>query len=132
MGTSPTIMKLSRELAATALVLAVIGGLTACDPYGTQTEGETSSLPSSEALALHAAARDGNLDEVRRLIEEDGTPVDAGDRYDATPLMKAAEQGHLEVVEYLIESGADIDHREVFFNTSAFDLATWRGEKCQR
>lgn len=32
----------------------------------------------------------------------------------------------VEVVQYLIDTGADVNHREVFFNTSAFDLAVWR------
>ena len=98
----------------------------ACSPD--DAVDKASSAPSEEALALHTAAREGDLDEVRRLIEVVGTPVDAGDRYDATPLMKAAEQGHIDVVEYLIEVGANVDHREVFFNSSALDLARMRNK----
>ncbi len=110
---------------ATLVLLATVS--IACAPHRT-AEDKLSALPATEALALHAAAREGDLDEVRRLIEDAGTPVDAGDRYDATPLMKAAENGHVEVVEYLIEAGADVDHRELFFNSSAFDLARMRGK----
>jgi len=99
------------------LVLAWIG-LLACTGPAPEVE--------IDASALHAAARDGNLDEVRRLIEQEEVPVDAGDRYDSTALMMASDRGHVEVVRYLLDAGADVNHREVFFNTSAFDLAVWR------
>jgi outer membrane protein assembly factor BamB len=107
------------------MVLAWVG-LLACTASAPEPEADAAPIVSAEAAALHAAARDGNLAEVRRWIEEEKVPVDVGDRYDATALMMASDRGHVEVVQYLIDAGADVNHREVFFNTSAFDLAVWR------
>jgi outer membrane protein assembly factor BamB len=108
-----------------AVTLVLAAGLISCETGDREAAGETSPPPDQRA-ALHEAARTGNLAEVRRLVEESGTPIDAGDRYDSTALMMASEKGHLEVVEYLLEAGADPNHREVFFNSSSFDLALWR------
>jgi outer membrane protein assembly factor BamB len=108
-----------------AVILILLVGLLGCETGDRETAGERTA-PSDERAALHEAARTGNVEEVRRLIEEAGTPVDAGDRYDASALMMASEKGHLEVVEYLLAAGADPNHREVFFNSNAFELALWR------
>ena len=124
-----------------AFMAAALAGVIACERPVPETEqngsgragprtgtaGEAATVVGDAGgPALHAAARAGDLAEVRRLIEAARVPVDAGDRYDATALMMAAERGHLEVVRYLLEAGADVNQREVFFNTSAFDNAVWR------
>jgi len=108
-----------------AWVLACLGFL-ACTAPAPDPAAEAAPAVSTEASALHAAAREGNLAEVRRWVEQEEVPIDAGDRYDSTALMMASDRGHVEVVQYLIDAGADVNHREVFFNTSAFDLAVWR------
>ena len=57
---------------------------------------------------LHDAARDGDLDELRRLIAE-GENVNAFDDLGKTPLHYAAERERLDVARYLIDHGADVN-----------------------
>jgi ankyrin repeat protein len=57
---------------------------------------------------LHTAASEGNLDLVRRLIA-DGENVDRLDADGLTALYFAAAGGHPQVVQFLLESGADPD-----------------------
>jgi outer membrane protein assembly factor BamB len=139
--TKPDGLTTARHLVMAAFMAAALAGVIACERPVPETAQDGSgraaartwepgkAAPVADATdgpALHAAARAGDLAEVRRLIEVAHVPVDAGDRYDASALMMAADRGHLEVVLYLLDAGADVNHREVFFNTSAFDNAVWR------
>lgn len=60
---------------------------------------------------LTKSAQDGDVDEVRRLLAE-GVPVDVIDngRFNATPLQVAAGAGHVEVVQILLDAGANVNH----------------------
>ena len=62
-------------------------------------------------LPIHAAARTGNLEIVRLLLDAE-TPVDAGDSDNSTALDVAAMMGHGPLVAFFIENGADINHRD--------------------
>ena len=56
---------------------------------------------------LHIAASQGNLVKVESLVR-DGVNVDEVVKEDGTtPLFLAAQLGHLEVVQYLVQQGAD-------------------------
>ena len=103
-------------------------GCGSADPAQPNQASVDAPAVTEEAQALHAAARAGDLDELRRLLDDTGTPIDAGDRYGASSLMMASNYGHVEVVRYLLDAGADVNHRESFFNTSALDLATWKDQ----
>ena len=64
---------------------------------------------SHDGIKLHSAARDGRLDDVRRLLftgmlEADCSPAPCDYR---TPLHEAAINGHGEIVKHLIQMGAD-------------------------
>jgi outer membrane protein assembly factor BamB len=85
-----------------------------------------SSGPADSTDELFAAARAGDLEEVRRLLEA-GVPVDSVDRYGATALLMAAGAGHIDVVTHLLEQGADIDHREEFYGGSPLQMALFGG-----
>lgn len=54
------------------------------------------------------AARRGDAAEVRRLLAEDAALANVRGAYDKSPLHHAGEMNHPEVVEALIDSGADI------------------------
>jgi hypothetical protein len=57
---------------------------------------------------LHEAAKTGNIDSVRRLLEE-GHPVNAVDpSFGLTPLHFAVRNGSIEVARLLIENGASL------------------------
>jgi outer membrane protein assembly factor BamB len=88
--------------------------------------GTGPDLQPRSAEGLFAAARAGDLAEARRLVES-GIEVDAGNRYDETALSMAAGNDHSELVRYLLEQGADPDHRENFFQTAPLDRALSAG-----
>jgi len=58
--------------------------------------------------ALHYAATDGKIEDVRRLLTE-GADVNAREVKGWTPLHGAANQGNLEIVDILIAAGADVN-----------------------
>ena len=57
---------------------------------------------------LWAAAREGNLEQVRAALAQ-GADIDAAADGGATALFYAAQYGHPEVVSFLIERGADVN-----------------------
>jgi ankyrin repeat protein len=62
-----------------------------------------------EAPALLIAAEKGDLPSLTKLMEDDSAIIDIKDACFWTPLMKAALNGHTEVVERLILAGADVN-----------------------
>lgn len=72
---------------------------------------------------LYQAASQGDVDAVRRLLDE-GEPADAPGEYDQTPLMAAAAEGHTEIVRMLLAAGANARRQ----NSLALDFAVRLGE----
>ena len=64
------------------------------------------------------SSRIGLLERVRYLVEVENQPVNVRDRFDATPLYYACLCGHLEVVKYLLDKGAECEEN------------TFDGERC--
>ena len=62
-------------------------------------------------LPLHVAARAGNL-EMLRLLVDAGAEVDGFDVDESTPLHVAASARRADVVRFLIERGADVNRRD--------------------
>ena len=79
---------------------------------------------ADDGRALLMAARNGQLDEVKRLVES-GVPVDTEGAYGVTALSLAARAQALDVIEYLLGKGADPDAREGFFGMSVLGMALW-------
>ncbi len=67
-------------------------------------------LLSGYALAapFHEAAKEGNLTEVKRLIEE-GADLNVIDEYGSTPLHFTADLGHKDLVGLLFSKGANVN-----------------------
>ena len=70
------------------------------------------------ALSIHNAAKQGNLEEVMRLIQEDTEIVDVHNENDDSALHLASFNGHVEVVSYLLDHGANIDKNGSYGGTA--------------
>ncbi|KAF3789011.1 Ankyrin-1 [Nymphaea thermarum] len=57
--------------------------------------------------AFHFAAREGQTEICKFIVEELGVDVDIKDDWGETPLFHAVRQGHLMTAKYLLDSGAD-------------------------
>jgi ankyrin repeat protein len=57
---------------------------------------------------IHRSVDRDDLSGVREEVER-GVSLEAMDYRDKTPLQLAAEQGRMEIVEYLVEAGADVN-----------------------
>ena len=83
---------------------------------GDVTDGDSSSRISEvsrssqqrRSCPLHNACREGDLQQVRALVEQNSADVEARDTYGRTPMHWACEEGHLEVLQYLVLHGGDI------------------------
>ncbi|CAG5124354.1 unnamed protein product [Candidula unifasciata] len=75
-----------------------------------QQKKETERKPSRDG-SIHAAVRDGDLDRVKDLLQRSPELKDQRDGNGWTPLHTAASCGNMEVLRWLITSGADVDAR---------------------
>jgi len=58
---------------------------------------------------IHNAAYEGDLKKVREIIEKDPSQINIQDGSGWTPLHLASGKGHIEIVEYLLNHGADTE-----------------------
>ena len=72
------------------------------------------------------AARDGDAQRLRSMLDDDPTLVDAEFWY-TPPLHFAVREGHAEAVRILIEAGADIFHRSLYAQEPLLQVALDRG-----
>jgi len=71
---------------------------------------DVTAVDGSNSNALHLAARAGNLEIAKWLVEEKGADIMEVDKLGLTALHYAAMAGNLEVVKWLVkEKGADVD-----------------------
>ena len=56
-------------------------------------------------------------------------PNKPGDPHRGSGLMAAAAHGHLDVVEYLLGKGADMDHKDVFGETALTSAASMKQQE---
>jgi len=93
-------------------------------------------LPAAEAdsnadrgEALRQAALAGDLAQLRALLDG-GTPVDTKPpRHGQTPLLFAAQRGHVDIVKLLLDRGADVNARESFFLSTPLTAALDDGHR---
>lgn len=70
-------------------------------------------MSKNEKKEILRAAKKGDLKTVQVLVEQDKSLLDVRDKDGSTPLHCASWKGHVAVVEFLIDAGADInDHNE--------------------
>lgn len=76
--------------------------------------------------AIRTGIKLGDINEVKQLIGDDQEILNTITSF-GTWLHVAAKKGHLEIVEYLINKGIDIDARGGTFDASALNLASGAG-----
>ncbi len=76
---------------------------------------------------IFSAAKEGNIEEVRRLVES-GVDVNVKDNDGRTPLHFAAGLGYIEVVKYLISKGAYVNVKENAHGATPLHLAAEFGQ----
>ncbi|MGX5540981.1 ankyrin repeat domain-containing protein [Bacillus wiedmannii] len=76
--------------------------------------------------AIRNAIKLGDTSEVKQLIGDDNEILNTMTSF-CTWLHVAAKKGHLEIVEYLINKGIDIDAKGGTFDASALNLAAGEG-----
>lgn len=62
-----------------------------------------------DTTPVHAAARDGDANELQTILAADPTQARAVDKYGLTPLHWASDRGHADAAELLLAAGADAD-----------------------
>jgi len=80
---------------------------------------QTSIVRLDDEIGLARVAAEGNIAEVRRLLEK-GTQHSPRDPIDSTPLLQAALQGHLWVVQLLLEHGASVSEQDRYQRTALY------------
>ncbi|NXC29212.1 ANR42 protein, partial [Campylorhamphus procurvoides] len=76
---------------------------------GVEKEGEHPEAQEVLAFPAHEAAFKGDLLVLRRLVRSDVISINERDDKGSTLMHKAAEQGHIRCLQWLIEMGADCD-----------------------
>ena len=61
-----------------------------------------------EIGSIHEAAASGDLDAVKKIVEQDPQLVNQDDEYEWRPIFHAGLRRHYDVVKYLIDYGADL------------------------
>jgi ankyrin repeat protein len=79
-----------------------------------------------EAGEIHKAAKDGDLETVKSLLAKDPKLLNAGNKFQQTALAIASYSGHKEIVDFLIEKGADI-HKKDKFGAMPIHMAVVKG-----
>ena len=83
----------------------------------------TTGLSASE---IHTAVEEGNFNQVKELLEKSPVLLDERNERGSTPLLIASYNGHLNIVKFLMEKGADKDIRNNR-GSSALNLAAYGG-----
>ncbi len=73
--------------------------------------------PGLRAGEIHDAAAAGDLNKVRAILEADPTLLESKDGGGSTPLLSACAAQRVEVANYLLDKGADVNVRDRFRQT---------------
>jgi len=75
------------------------------------------------AVEIHEAARSGDLEKIKALVDSDPTLINAKDENGRTPLHWAARGVHFNAIKYLVERGADVNAQDVNLVTPLHSVA---------
>jgi len=82
-----------------------------------QQAGEEKLVLEGTADSLRLAAKNNQLSVVVELLDHPGVNIDAADTGQRTSLIFAAREGHIEVVKYLLEKNAAVNHPDKYGQT---------------
>jgi len=97
---------------ATPLMSAALDDQTAIAQLLLSKGADVMARNSGGFTPLHAAAYSGSLSITKLLLEKGAVLDDAANKSGVTPLMVAGEENHVEVAEFLIATGANVNHPE--------------------
>jgi ankyrin repeat protein len=77
---------------------------------------------------LIEAAKDSNLAQLRRIVEEYSGDVNAQNNHGQSAVIFSAKNNRLEILQYLVSHGADVHHQDNL-GQSALDWAMHNGNQ---
>jgi len=86
------------------------------------------ALTDSEALEFTGAVNDGDLKTVKRYVETMNVNLEEG-YFACTPLLMAAAKDQMEVLQYLVNKGANINYTHPVTRFNALHHAAFNGDK---
>ena len=86
------------------------------------------ALTDSEALEFTGAVNDGDLKTVKRYVETMNVDLEEG-YFAWTPLLMAAAKDQMEVLQYLVKKGANINYTHPVTRFNALHHAAFNGDK---
>lgn len=99
-----------------------VGGSTNSYDVGAEVQGRGAVRVAESDLPLDRAARAGNLDELRRLLDQGADPNELN-KWGTTALTGAP--AHTEIVRHLIAHGADVNKRVADGTTPLNEASFW-------
>ncbi|XP_006825079.1 LOW QUALITY PROTEIN: ankyrin repeat and SAM domain-containing protein 6-like [Saccoglossus kowalevskii] len=128
-GCDPNVTNL---LGRTALSIAIQSGKRSREVRG-YLDRKTTNKPKLEPEDIEPnildAAKTGNIKRIRVILHDDVKAADTIGEDGGTPLMFAAMRGQLEIVELLVNYGADVNRQDTASGWTALMQATYYGKK---
>jgi ankyrin repeat protein len=97
---------------ATLLIAAALDNQPAIAEFLVAKGADIMARNSGGFTPLHAAAFSGSLPIAKLLLDRGAVLEDSANKAGATPLLVTAEENHVELAEFLIAKGADVNHPE--------------------
>ncbi|XP_070574733.1 ankyrin repeat and SAM domain-containing protein 6-like [Ptychodera flava] len=119
-------------LGKTALAIAIQSGKRSREVRGyldRKTTNKPKLEPEDHKPDILEAAKSGNILRIREILQDDSKAADTIGEDGGTPLMFAAMRGRLDIVELLVQNGADFNRQDTASGWTALMQATYYGKR---